>query len=187
MSKLLWTGFEPFGDLEFNPSMTAARAAAEASGGRFDILSVTYRAVRQWHADPTAPRDWIWIHLGVGRSRDAVCVEQTAYNHVAEDQPDESGRTPHPRLVDVDGAPDALSTAFDPRALVDAYRRENDGAVDDARLSDDPGRFVCNAMYFRSLLGRSRGDRLFVHIPQMTAESATAVGHTLARAIGRCC
>jgi len=184
MTDICWTGFEAFGDVQHNPSGPAARAAAEAVGGKPFVLPVTYNAVRAFCESPPVPADWLWIHLGVGRTRDDVCVEVTAHNR-AGDQADNDDKAPRGRLEDSDRSPNALSTALNPSVVVPQIQRQLPKALDlSVRESRDAGSFVCNALYFFSLCRSSgRGHRLFIHIPHIGESSAERLGRSIARGV----
>lgn len=184
MTDICWTGFEAFGDLQHNPAGPAARAAAEAVDGKSIVLPVTYRAVRAFCDAPPVPADWLWIHLGVGRTRDDVCVEVTAHNR-AGDQTDNDDETPRGRLEESGWAPDALSTALNPSAVVRQIQRQIPEAMDlSVRESRDAGSFVCNALYYFSLCrSGGSGHRLFIHIPHVDESTARRLGRSIARGV----
>ncbi len=184
MTELCWTGFEAFGGLQHNPSGPAARAAADVTGGDSFVLPVTYRAVRTFCDTPPVPTDWPWIHLGVGRSRDDVCVEVTAHNRTG-DQADNDGEIPPGMLDEAPRAPNALSTAIDPNAVVRRIQRHIPAALDlSVRASRDAGSFVCNALYYFSLCrSGGGGHRLFIHIPHVDDSTADRLGRSIARGL----
>jgi pyrrolidone-carboxylate peptidase len=179
------TGFGPFDKIDTNPTETICRklrshlqqsnCALGESLVRSEIIETSAEAARQAVADifvkcdPIIPT--IIVHLGL--NKDEVCfhLEQCAYNEAKFRVPDQRGYQPHSEPVVVDRPiEDFIETTLDVQLLAERMTEvyQNAGTV----VSQDPGRFVCNYTYYRSLLfaqGRSNTTSLFVHIPDMTS------------------
>jgi pyroglutamyl-peptidase len=105
--------------------------------------------------------------IGFGQGRSTVDVETTAYNRM--DSSDIAGGAPDNRGVVragdpiAAGGPDELATGLPAAALVDALL---DRGVD-ASESDDPGRYICNNLFYSIMRAVEGTDRVggFVHLP----------------------
>jgi pyroglutamyl-peptidase len=167
---LLVTGFERFGTHADNPTAEAVRALARAGSfeGRaaFAVLPVTYGgafAVLRARAERERVRACLLFGLG---NRPAVCVERAAYNATEAAVADNAGdvRAGAPLR---EGGVDAVQT----RGPLEAVRDALAGAGAPVVLSDDPGRYVCNATYYRVLTAEApwAPASLFVHVPPTEA------------------
>lgn len=195
-----WTGFEPFGAHPINPSWAVAQAAHQAlramahSGvtSAHTCLLVTYALAQSWHRaavdEPDAGAARVWLHVGLAADRPEVCFERSAYNATGL-TPDNDG---HVGLTGTQGlaesGPSMLRTALDLEAMCAQWRALEVGV--EAQVSDDPGRYVCNATYYHALqeVGRARevgraGAALFVHVPMLDGSGAERVGQALARVV----
>ena len=109
------------------------------------------------------------VHLGLAQNREKISIETVALNELDFTIPDNNGRK-YSGLVD-----ESRHQLLHSSAPINLILSEFEG---DERVvkSSDPGRFVCNETYFRSLLSMSKEgckDRLgrplpvlFVHLPQ---------------------
>lgn len=166
MTRLLVTGFGPFPRMPRNPSGDAALALAAAPRLRLlgiaahaTILTTAYATLpgeldRLLAAEPDAV-----LMLGVaGRAR-RVRVETRATSGRSTLVPDVSGDRP--------GQIRPMAVQSVRRATADAgfalLQLRAQGMP--ARLSRDPGRYLCNAAYFRALGGVA--PTLFIHIPKV--------------------
>mmetsp|Transcript_4299 Transcript_4299/g.10562 ORF Transcript_4299/g.10562 Transcript_4299/m.10562 type:complete len:226 (+) Transcript_4299:127-804(+) len=191
------TGFGPFCGVETNPTThlmerlsNAAPSSSPATSSLSDrlfacgcvllstsVLVVSGKAVdadlkslteaedaRQKHY-PLAPNDFLLrIHFGVHGSATKVHVESTAWNEANFRCPDEAGWQPIKEPIDATAA-DSLQSGLPLQALIDEAALT---CSTPALLSTDPGRFVCNYTYFRSLQRTAvcpRSDAVFVHVP----------------------
>lgn len=179
---LLVTGFEPFGDDAVNPTGDAVRALAAARPWgdrvRFAVLPVTWSGAsrvllaRADHDDVDA-----CLMFGVAGPAPALRVERTAWNLADAKIPDNAGVTRRDEPLDARG-PARAQTAYDVDALCDALAAQDVPAT----RSDDPGRYICNALYYAALTARRRWSRdaLFVHVP-----ATRALGGVVAEADAR--
>lgn len=168
---LLLTGFEPFGGDDFNPSGAIAHSlhGTELGVGKvihglslpvsgpaaWQKLSRTIRQVR--------PR-WI-VATGVS-GRPGLCIESTAWNEADYRIPDNAGFQPTGARILARG-PARLEAR--PAPLLHRARPRHPRLP--VRLSTDPGRFVCNFLYYRLLHLTNRPDHaachraVFLHLP----------------------
>jgi len=152
---ILVTGFGPFGPVVDNPAARLARAVhGRRTGGETVVGLVIPTSFARGPAATIAAARLVGprfvIGIGVATTRSGVEVERRA---VATGD----GRTP-----DVDGAtldrldgPDVVASTLDPERLA---------AVLGADLSDDAGRYVCNAWLYQ--VARALDVPVgFVHVP----------------------
>jgi pyroglutamyl-peptidase len=174
---VLFTGFEPFGGHEENPSWGVALAAAAATQGAQAVrLPVTYATAAEFPDGLATPPDLV-VQIGLSARRGWISLERIARN-VSGDQVDNAG-TVGPDLLD-DGGPEELETPLD----VEELATRLGAAVDhEVRVSESAGDYVCNALYFHSLRRATRSRVLFVHVPELDAEGQRKVGEALARAL----
>lgn len=185
VTRVLITGFEPFGGSGANPSEQIVRRLlaqherrplAEGLALHGAVLPViggiaqgsARRALREAIA---RVRPHAVVCFGEAASRASICVERTAFNERTYRIADNSGRTASSSPV-IRGAPATLhSTAAHPgllRAMRDAVRTH--GAA--VRFSDDAGRFLCNEILFDCLhRARSAYESVFIHVPQTPAQA----------------
>ncbi len=198
-TRFVVTGFQAFGDHEYNPSFDAARGAAEALGVDPHLLPVTYTAASQYaRAILTAARPLpvFFLHFGLSADRERVGFEARAKN-LRDNTPDNLEKTlpirmPRAPRELVSGDRVERLTLLPLPSLVEAYEelRAGDEDAPAAEISQDCGRYVCNALLYHSLraceAARAEGhfgQALFVHIPAMSPEAARAVGSLVARSI----
>jgi pyroglutamyl-peptidase len=156
VSRILVTGFEPFGGLARNPTGEIARTL----GGV--VLPVDYARVGQ-ALGPLLERDWdavLLLGLAVGRPR--VSLERVAINFRDSVRPDNAGRLPDRSEV-VPGGPAAYFSTLPLERLHDALAAE--GLPVEHSLS--AGAYLCNAAFYlarHALEGRNVPCG-FVHMP----------------------
>lgn len=192
-TRLVVTGFGPFGEHEYNPSWDAARVVGDELDVDAHLLSVTFNAAAQFagaHLRAAAPRPLLFVHFGLGATRRNICFERCAQNE-RDDTPDRIEKTHCSRLPSrqelVAESRRQRFSRLDIAELVDRY-----GARDlpSARISEDCGSFVCNALLYHSLRAcenaRSAGqmaDALFIHVPPMESSRAEKLGRHLAKEV----
>jgi pyroglutamyl-peptidase len=156
---IVFTGFGPFLDVEYNPSWDAAQAAAEVSGSSAHLLPVTLQSARSigGHAENAA----MLVHFGVAKGRDEVCLERYAHNWWGD-----RGAVPT-RLEDK--GPAARECVLP----LDAWAKELG-----CRVSHDAGIYVCNATLYYALAATP--EAMFVHIPAVEPKRARDIGRSIA-------
>lgn len=155
MEKIILTGFGVFAANTVNPTEIIVNALSHDDGISSYILPVVYDRC----ADAIGNTDGnIYLHLGLASSRNVITVEKYAYNEKRASSADNDGILFSGEKIRDDG-PDTLTTPFDAESIVNALVSRGI----ESRISSDPGRYVCNNIYYHSLL---RGRKaLFVHLP----------------------
>jgi pyroglutamyl-peptidase len=168
---VLWTGFEPFGQHQTNPSWIVAQAAARRSNGRALELPVTYGTRVEADGWPD-----VMCHVGLGASRTRICLERVAKNKAGE-RADNDGVV-HEGPIEEEG-PERRTTALDTDLLLEAVTpRLKASKLPAARLSNDCGDYVCNALYYAQL-GHSDVPAVFIHVPNLDQQEARRLGAIL--------
>jgi len=158
--KAQYTGFEPRGDITYNPSWDVASAAAEISGTSAQLLPVSLDVLNLVF-------EGFVIHFGVAATREYVEFERYAHNIKKIETQDsvkifENGKTAYETQLDLGQHIFALNES------------KSDWSF---RESRDAGTFVCNSLYYSSLAQNL--NRLFIHVPMMKPESAQALGRKI--------
>jgi pyroglutamyl-peptidase len=173
---ILLTGFTPFGGLTTNPSQgiveaLAARGAADLVA---EVLPTEFAAAGRRVGELIRQlRPRAVVCLGVGRDRDAVCLERVALNLDDCEEPDNAGHAPAGQLIAPDGPLAYWSTL--PLERMRATLRQRGVRV---RISNHAGTYVCNHVFYLArheleTLG-SRAPCGFIHVPLPAGEADPA-------------
>lgn len=171
---ILITGFGPFPGHPQNASGLLAGLVAEEARRRiagYDIRAEVLPV--EWQAGPARlgelvreTRPAVAVHFGVSNRTRGFAIEQRAINH-ASGSCDAAGVKRDPCALAEDGPTELASTL--PVALI-LYRLRRLGIP--AKLSRDAGRYLCNAILYRSLAEAKScassgvvSRRGFVHLP----------------------
>jgi pyroglutamyl-peptidase len=167
--RLLLTGFEPFGGDGFNPSGTLAaqlQGRVLPGGAEIEELVLPVSGPAAWRKMSRAIRrlqpHWI-IATGVS-GRAELSIESTAWNEADYRIPDNAGLQPQSARILARG-PVRLDSGLGVAVGFSA------GGLLPVRPSADPGRYVCNYLYYRLLhLTRTSshsacGRAVFLHLP----------------------
>lgn len=196
-TRVLLTGFEPFPAwAEHDNSSDAAVKSFDPSAVpgisvmkltlpvEFDTAAaIVESAIKRCDPD---------VVIGFGQGRSQVDVETTAYNlkdsaEIAGGIPDNRGRIPSAEPISSSGAAE-LTTGLPAAEILAALGA--DGIT--AGTSDDPGRYVCNNVFYRIMTSAAGTKRVsgFVHLPYVhtvgTAEQAelrSVVTHAVVAAV----
>ncbi|KAK4399717.1 Pyrrolidone-carboxylate peptidase [Sesamum angolense] len=107
----------------------------------------------------------VWLHLGVSNGALKFALERQAVNEATFCSPDELGWQPQqlPIILGDGGISQTRTTYCSIEAILEILKRKGY----DANISNDAGRFVCNFVYYHSLMfAEQKGHKsLFVHIP----------------------
>ncbi|MFI7011462.1 pyroglutamyl-peptidase I [Streptomyces sp. NPDC050145] len=169
MTRVLLTGFEPFGGEAVNPSWQAASLVAAAPPDGLDVTAVRLPcafgdALDALRDAVARTRPELVVCLGQAGGRAGVTVERVAINVDDARIPDNAGAQPIDVPV-VPGGPAAYFSTLPVKACVAAMRE----AGVPAALSNTAGTFVCNHVAYGlgHLLATEfpgvRGG--FVHVP----------------------
>jgi 8-oxo-dGTP diphosphatase len=194
MAVEVWlTGYEPFGEHQTNISQQIAEHLADFNdvisiGPSLDPMAAEVREIAVEiksqvltvdksgseeissniaESDVTMPQ--AIIHLGLAENRDVISLEATSFNELDFRIADNGGRQVSSDII-TDSGHNLLHTTA-PMNLLMAEFGDNELIC----KSEDPGRFICNETYFKTLQAveeadlRDRMNRvtpvLFVHLP----------------------
>ncbi|WP_372699944.1 pyroglutamyl-peptidase I [Arthrobacter sp. JSM 101049] len=183
---ILLTGFEPFGGDRANPSIGAARRAAEllndtgqpATAVELPCVFADAPAALRYAMDAYRPD--LVVCTGLNAAADGVRLERAALNLVDARIPDNAGAQPVDVPV-VPGGPAAYFTTLPVKRALAALR---DAGVP-VQVSHSAGTYVCNQVFYALMhaladdAGGTRGG--FVHVPPTGADGADP--ELLARAL----
>ncbi|GFP80103.1 pyrrolidone-carboxylate peptidase [Phtheirospermum japonicum] len=130
-------------------------------------ISELYRVLESGISTPTNSDNEIviWLHLGLNSGLLKFAIERQAVNEATFCCPDELGWQPqqHPIIPADGGISRNRKTSCSVEAIVEFMKMKGF----DTTLSYDAGRFVCNFVYYHSLLlAEQKGYKsLFVHLP----------------------
>jgi pyroglutamyl-peptidase len=163
--RLLVTGFGPFPGMPRNPSAAVARNVAALLGRRTGvdaralILPTTYAAVSEVLVPAVREGGYdAVLMIGVAGRAKAVRLERRGANRAALFSPDAAKKRPA-ALILGKGPPYRASTVPALR-LLPLFRRHDVPCT----VSQDAGRYLCNAGYFTALAHPM--PVMFVHIPR---------------------
>lgn len=167
---ILLTGFEPFGGDPTNPSIEAARRAAELLDGTGQpatavelpcVFSEAPGALRR-ALERHCPE--LVICTGLNAGAGAIMLERAALNVIDARIPDNAGEQPVDVPV-IPGGPAAYFTTLPIKRTLDALQ----SAGVPAQVSQSAGTFACNQVFYtlmHELGGSGNGIRGgFVHVP----------------------
>jgi pyroglutamyl-peptidase len=181
-TRVLLTGFEPFPADSSSDNVSEQAVQGFDPGAVADVtlmrltLPVEYDTAAAWVND-VVDRCQPDVLVGFGQGRTAVDLETTAYN--VKDTSEVSGGVPDNRGVImggepvVEGGPDEVSSGLPLQRILDGLR--NAGV--EAGMSDDPGRYICNNVFYTMVRAAEGTPRVggFVHLPRMvTVDEAAA-------------
>jgi len=171
-TRIVLTGFGRFNGVADNPTSRMApklmELAAKLPGVEMvtcEVLEVSALECLRFFRRVKPDKEAIFVHLGVASSRTEICLEQCAYNNADFRCPDERGWNPIQLPIEGERTPVTLCRRSPlPLEAICANLKKRFEVI---RVSDDPGRFLCNYCFYQSLL---RGYRaLFVHVPPFEA------------------
>jgi len=155
MTRMLVTGFEPFGENDVNPSALIAET--------FDgvVLPVSYeRAGDELRRAVDERRPDLVVCFGLAADRTAITVERYAHNLDEASTTDNEGAAGSGRPIDAAG-PLALASTLPVDEIVAALRAEEIPA----EVSRDAGGYLCNHVLYALLRRGTQGG--FVHLPPL--------------------
>ncbi|KAL3674006.1 hypothetical protein V7S43_001690 [Phytophthora oleae] len=170
------TGFGKFGDILENPTTLLARKLAEhPKVTESHVLEVSAESCAEELSQMYARaeqrgRPCIFLHFGVSAISRNIKLEQVGYNVADFRIPDERGYVAMNEVIH-EGEPSDISTKLPLEEMLAALQAVHP-RVD---LSVDPGRYICNFVYYRSLVWAKHQETkghpekhfaLFVHVPE---------------------
>lgn len=169
--RVLLTGFGPFPRVAHNASSRLVDHLARLAPERWPDAHVHAATLpTEWtrgladleaHWSTHAPH--VALHFGVSERATGLVIERTAYNACGIES-DACGACADADVLLVGGPPHVIA-----RHDLDALAARLNQAAIPSCISADPGRYLCNAVYFHSLQhvtsARHPAHALFVHIP----------------------
>lgn len=115
----------------------------------------------------------LFVHFGVHGTATTFLLEQVAWNEMDFRVPDQKGYQPrHTPINEQDGETSKSLRCRLPLSSICEKLCGGDEVNSMVRLSTDPGRFLCNYLYYISLsetLKNANTHSLFVHVPPFEA------------------
>ncbi|GAB3529233.1 pyroglutamyl-peptidase I [Arthrobacter monumenti] len=182
-TKILLTGFEPFGGQSINPSWRAVQLAAAGLTDAgyvvhtFELPCVFGQSARVLSQALDDERPDLVLCVGQAGGRGRLSLERIAINIDDARIPDNAGNSPVDSPV-VDGGPAAYFSSLPIKASL----RELLGMGVAAEISQSAGTYVCNHVFYALMHELQRGVHSnakggFVHIPfapEQVADSSVA-------------
>ena len=167
----LITAFEPFGGSEKNYSMLSLDLIEESENLRKALIPVEYRRSYEVLRGILSEGDYDNIILvGQAGSRDKVTIEKIAINWASATIADNGGLLLHGEKLIDEGA-DGIFSTVDVTGLVDSLKENGL----EAAVSYSAGTYVCNALYYQTLLDNPEKKVVFVHVPARDEENSAAI------------
>jgi len=168
MTKVLLTGFEPFGTATSNPS---GEIVKQISGDNIvtAILPVTYAQSAERLLELIAKHNPdVVICLGQAEGRTQITPEKVAINLDDARLPDNAG-VQRSDVKILDDGPDAYFTTLPIKEMVDAAKV----AAVPASVSLSAGAFLCNHVFYvaQNKFAGSKVRSGFVHVPLMDSQA----------------
>jgi pyroglutamyl-peptidase len=174
VTRVLVTGFEPFGGAGVNPSqlLVEALAAAPPDGIALEtaVLPVAYaRAADELQAAVRAAEPDVVVCFGQADGRTAISIERFAHNLDSAEPVDNDGRSSAAE-IDPNG-PVAYRSTLPVDEIVAALRAEGIPAGE----SRDAGGFLCNHVFYALMrvleAERTHARGGFVHVPLLPEQA----------------
>jgi pyroglutamyl-peptidase len=168
MTRLLLTGFEPFGTATSNPS---GEIVKQISGDSIvtAILPVTYALSAERLLELIAEHNPdVVICLGQAEGRTQITPEKVAINLDDARLPDNAG-VQRSDVKILDNGPDAYFTTLPIKEMVDAAK----AADVPASVSLSAGAFLCNHVFYiaQNKFAGSKVRSGFIHVPLMDSQA----------------
>ncbi len=176
MTKVLLTGFEPFGGEQINPAWEAVKQFQSKTYASVEVAvqlipTVFHKSIETLEACLERVRPDIVICVGQAGGRSDISVERVAINIDDARIPDNEGNRPIDVPI-VNGGPAAYFSTLPIKAIVYNLRK----AGIPASVSLTAGTFVCNHLFYglaHLLATRYPGVRGgFIHIPYLPEQAA---------------
>lgn len=196
-TRVLLTGFEPF-PADSNRDNSSEQAVTGFDAGALDDVSVMTMVLPvEFDTAPDMLASAIArcepdVVIGFGQGRTEVDLETTAYN--LKDSSAIAGGVPDNRglIGEGDAIEPGSDAELDSGLPLERIRAEIAGAGIAVNLSDDPGRYVCNNLFYRIMTATSGTAAVggFVHLPRIghvtdadRAMLQTVVEHVVGEAV----
>uniref|UniRef100_H2ZE90 Pyroglutamyl-peptidase I n=1 Tax=Ciona savignyi TaxID=51511 RepID=H2ZE90_CIOSA len=166
---VLVTGFEPFGSYEVNSSWSAVKEMSITGLHNENInLIIKEIPVEYDVIDKKIPQLWkkhnplLVVHVGVSGMARTITLEQYAHNDGYR-RNDNQGKCPKHHCCKESGT-NVLKSTIDMKEIVQSEHL--DTCPMNVVVSNDPGRYLCDYIYYTSLFMK-KGHVAFVHVPPL--------------------
>lgn len=157
--KIFLTGFKPFLSNEINPSELIVNALEGLCPSK--TIEVAYDAVDEFFKSFNSSEYDAIVSIGLNASAETIRLEKHAYNEITKSHPDVRGVTPD-RPIEAFGK-EHLESSLPIDKLNELLKHSRI----DACVSDNPGRYLCNYIYYLGLKVM-KGNALFIHVPPIS-------------------
>ncbi|CAK8692403.1 unnamed protein product [Clavelina lepadiformis] len=166
---IVLTGFGPFGGYKINSSWVAVKELADIGldDDNFNLevkeISVEYEVI-----DKKVPGLWkkhkplLMVHVGVSGFAQAITLEQLAHNY-GYNQTDIKKKCPKHNCCKRNGE-ETLKSTIDMQDIAESDRVKKSGI--NVAVSQDPGRYCCDYIYYTSL-SMKQAHTVFIHVPPL--------------------
>lgn len=184
MPKVVITGFGIFSGVSKNPTEDIIHSLEDWCLDGCDISKATLVCSVE-HLDEfledlnkneirkSTSVDILLVHLGVDCGSTSMKLETTAYNNMTFRVPDQSGFTPEfAKISDIAAFESPLESCVNIPSLCDELKSDQWNV----EVSSDPGRYLCNYIYYKSLqltkkkqeaFGTACCQSIFIHVPKI--------------------
>ena len=196
---LVITGFGAFANVTDNPTQQIVKElqdslpsiTTEKTGGTKETIQIIYHIlevsvdycesfISKLKAEHIG-KELYFIHLGVDCNGETIKLEQFAYNNKTFRVPDYRGYQPQNEVIENENTFDLpLETSWNVNEILQSIHNKiiENNTVSNyflkpsfLTISNDPGRYLCNYIYYRSLcqhLQHHHQYSLFVHVPEFS-------------------
>ena len=180
MTKVLVTGFGPFGGEKVNPALEAVKVLQDKQFAGIELVTaevptVYHRSIAVLEQLLDTVRPDVVICVGQAGGRPDVTVERVAINVDDARMPDNDGNRPIDAPIVADG-PVAYWSSLPIKAIVQNIRQ----AGVPASVSQTAGTFVCNHLFYglmHLIADKHPGVRGgFIHIPYLPEQTVRRAG-----------
>lgn len=168
---ILVTAFEPYGGSSLNPSeLVLSQLPGDINGVNLRKVILACDSLRsplyvtELASDPLVN---MVVILGEDRRYDLPTMERIAYNWLQYDVPDNLGHQPMNSSIVAHG-PELLETSIDVAAIRLALASKGTRV----NVSEDPGRHLCNHVYFQVRYHTDPKPVLLLHLPCLPEQQA---------------
>lgn len=178
--EIILTSFGKFQGVSNNPTITLLENLILKSNSHFDIVQSAVLEVSVEDVDnffqstckELQNEKRIFVHLGVDARSSQIKIETTAYNNKDFRVPDEKAYQPScAKIIESLELDHQELTCFSAENIIAKLCDSKDRVI----TSSDPGRFLCNYIYFRSLyskrLSKVPALCIFIHVPHFESIS----------------
>lgn len=156
--KILMTAFEPFGNNQFNSTITALNNIDLENVTKL-ILPVTYPGAFQYLKSNLNIKPDFIILLGMAASREIITIEERAVNNLSFKIPDNNNLIINNQKISLNNN-EYLYSKMNIDDLINHLKNSHYNV----EKSIDAGKYICNFLYYK-VLEEYDVPSIFIHIP----------------------